>query len=113
SVSDDGILVYRGGDLGGQTHFVWCDRTGTVTSEVLSYGDYRSVTLSPDGTRAAFHKHDQIDGGGVWVKDLTRGTVSRVTLDNARHSYDEVWHPDGRQLAFVDASPSSPAPGAA
>jgi eukaryotic-like serine/threonine-protein kinase len=109
SVSDNGILVYRSGSIGARTHLQWYDRGGRPQAEALSYGDYRSVTLSPDGGRVAFHKHEPLGGGGVWVKDLTRGTISRVTLNNAMHNFDEEWHPDGRHIVFAEA-PASSAP---
>ena len=113
SVSDNGILVYRLGAQGAESHVEWYDRSGHALAEALPFGDFRSVALSRDGTRIAFHKHESINGGGVWVKDLTRGTVSRVTLNNSMHAYDETWHPDGRRIAFVESSPSVPTAGTA
>jgi dipeptidyl aminopeptidase/acylaminoacyl peptidase len=41
--------------------------------------------------------------GGIWIKDLTRGTITRVTF--GAHSFGEAWHPDGRHLAFTRGSP--------
>ncbi len=108
SISDNGILVYRGGNPGALTHLQWYDRSGRAQTEAMPDGDYRSLALSPDDSRVAFHKHEPADGGGVWVKDLTRGTISRVTLNNALHSYDEDWHPDGRHIAFTQAPLSAP-----
>ena len=98
TVSDSGILVYRPGNATSLSRLQWYDRAGKPQAEALPYADIRSVSLSPDGTRVAFHRHDQSDGGGVWIKDLTRGTVTRVTFNS--HSFDEVWHPDGRRIAF-------------
>ena len=99
SVSETGVLVYRGGSATGLSRLQWYDRSGKPQAEVLPFGDYRSVSLSPDGAQVAFHKHDEIDGGAVWVKDLARGTVTRVTLKG--HAFAEVWHPDGRRIAYA------------
>src|SRR5262245_42418728 len=105
TVSDTGVLVYRAGSAAQVSHLQWYDRAGKALEEALTPGDYRSLSLSPDGTRVAFHRHDISDGGGVWIKDLTRGTVTRVTFNS--HSFDEVWHPDGRHVTFSMAPPSS------
>jgi eukaryotic-like serine/threonine-protein kinase len=105
SVSDSGILVYRPGNAASVSHLQWYDRAGKPQAEALPYGDNRSLSLSPDGTRVAFHRHDQGDGGGVWIKDLARGTVTRVTFNS--HSFDEAWHPDGRHITFSMAPVAS------
>lgn len=99
TVSDTGILVYRAGNAAIISHAQWYDRTGKPQGEAVLNGDIRSLSLSPDGARIAFHRHDQSDGGGVWIKDLARGTVTRVTFKS--HSFGEVWHPDGRHIAFA------------
>jgi Tol biopolymer transport system component len=101
TVSDSGILVYRPGNATSLSHLQWYDRAGKPQAEAVTYADIRSLSLSPDSTRVAFHRHDQTDGGGVWIKDLTRGTVTRVTFDS--HSFGEVWHPDGRRITFSTA----------
>jgi Tol biopolymer transport system component len=103
TVSDTGLIVYRSGVAQTQSRIQWYDRAGKPLSEAVPTGDYRSMSLSPDGTRVAFHRHDPNDGGGIWIKDLTRGTVTRVTF--GAHSFGEVWHPDGRHIAFTRGSP--------
>ena len=103
TASDTGMILYRAGLAQTQSHLQWYDRAGKPLSEAVPTGDYRSISLSPDGTRVAFHRHDPNDGGGVWIKDLTRGTVTRVTF--GAHSFGEVWHPDGRRIAFTRGSP--------
>jgi dipeptidyl aminopeptidase/acylaminoacyl peptidase len=102
TVSDTDIILYRAGLAQTQSHLQWYDRAGRPLSEAVPIGDYRSISLSPDGTRVAFHRHDANDGGGIWIKDLTRGTVTRVTF--GAHSFGEVWHPDGRHIAFTRGS---------
>jgi eukaryotic-like serine/threonine-protein kinase len=99
TVSDTGILVFREGSATQSSHLQWYDRAGKALGEAQTYGDYRSLSLSPDATRVAFHKHESSDGGGVWIKDLARGTVTRVTFKS--HGFGETWHPDGRHITFV------------
>ena len=100
SVSDNGILVFRGGLISLLTRVEWYDRSGKPLEEVLSWGENRDIGLSPDGRRLAFHRHEETDGGGVWIKDLTRGTVSRLTFD-ASHNFGALWHPDGRRVTYL------------
>ncbi|HEX7697434.1 MAG TPA: hypothetical protein VF394_08555 [Candidatus Acidoferrum sp.] len=63
-------------------------------------GSYNNVRLSPDGRRIAT---DQTDTDGrnidIWVHELVRGTVTRLTFDP---SLDEapIWSPDGKRILF-------------
>ena len=100
SVSDTGVLVYRSGGASFPTHLQWYDREGTPLEEALPWGEIRDVALSPDGRRIVFHRHDEPDGGGIWIKDLARGTVSRLTF-NSFHNHYGFWHPDGRHVGYV------------
>ena len=54
--------------------------------------------LSPDGRRVAMRRAVQgnID---VWVRDLLRGGMTRLTFDAAAESVP-VWSPDGTRIAF-------------
>ena len=50
SVSRTGVLVFKGGELGG-ARIVSVDRTGRETAFMEEPADYRDMSLSPDGTR--------------------------------------------------------------
>lgn len=106
SVSDTGILVYRAGTQSITTHLQWFDRQGHQLDEALSWGDVRELALSPDRRRVAFHRHEEASGGGIWIKDLERGTVNRLTFDSA-HNHWAIWHPDGRHIAYVSTRDSA------
>ena len=74
---------------------LWDVRT---TDHVATFQDnrgwVRSVAFTPDGRFLA-----SCDGeGGVVVRDLTRGTVTKLAVLAARHV---AWGPDGRTLAVV------------
>jgi Tol biopolymer transport system component len=57
------------------------------------------LSLSPDGSRLAV----AIQGnpvGDIWIKNLDRGPLSRLTFDNAI-KYRPVWMPDGVSVSYV------------
>jgi Tol biopolymer transport system component len=98
SVSKNGILVYRGGELVG-SRLVWVDRTGRETPALGAPADYRDTSLSPDGARLVY---DVVDGSkaDLWVRDLARGVSSRFTFDPA-DEVDAKWSPDGRRVVYT------------
>jgi hypothetical protein len=63
---------------------VWVDRAGVESSVAIPVAPYNELALSPDGKRVALTGGQ----GGVadlWVFDLERGTMTRLTVDqNAR-----------------------------
>ena len=58
---------------------------------------YVATRLSPDGTHVALEIEDQ--DHDIWVWDLTRKTLTRVTTDPGSDQ-SPVWMPDGRRLLF-------------
>ena len=99
-VSNTGDLVYRtsGSDLeNGQ--LTWYDRRGTKVGTVGSAGVYRHFRLSPDNKRLAVHVHEEPGGGDVWVRDLERETLTKLTFDS--HNHTPMWSQDGRFVYFT------------
>ena len=102
-VSPNGMLAYLPGEddgLGGTRSLVWVDHDGEEEPTAAQAAAYNSLSLSPDGRSAAVAV---VDGGGnpdIWVSDLARGTLTRLTTDEATDAYP-LWHPDGRRVAFV------------
>jgi Tol biopolymer transport system component len=97
SLSRTGVLVYRPGGAAGR-QLQWVDRSGNVLSRIGSAGEFRNVSLSPDGRVMAVHRPD--NGGDIWLTDLERGTETRFTVDPAIDD-NPVWTPDGKRVAFV------------
>jgi dipeptidyl aminopeptidase/acylaminoacyl peptidase len=102
SVSDTGVLAYGvgTGSLGASLQLTWVNRQGKVTGTVGTPEDIRGVDLSPDGTRLATHRHAAGQRGDVWLTDLSRGTTSRFTFDEAQDNASPIWSPDAGSIAF-------------
>jgi serine/threonine-protein kinase len=96
--SANGVLVYvAGSGAGPQRTLMWVDRQGQETPIVAPPRAYVYPRLSPDGTRVALFVNDQ--ERDIWLWDLARRTLTRVTFDPAVDIYNE-WTPDGGRLVF-------------
>ena len=60
---------------------------------------YASLSLSPDGTRIAA-QIDLTDAADVWVVDVARGALTRLTTDTG-YDGSPLWSPDGRTVVFA------------
>ena len=97
AIAADGTLIYvpGGAATAAQNSLVWVDRQGRETPLPAPPRSYVYPRLSPDGDRLALHIGDkELD---VWLWDLLRPTLTRVTSDPGLDTYP-VWTPDGRQL---------------
>ncbi|HEY6571754.1 MAG TPA: hypothetical protein VI198_00420, partial [Candidatus Eisenbacteria bacterium] len=104
SASDDGSLLFTGGASQAAKHeLVWLDRSGKVI-ETLGQGHpgLSSPAVSPDGRRVAY---DAAENGNrdIWVRDLVRGTETRLTFD-AKPEISPAWFPSGTRLVFIERS---------
>ena len=100
-VSTNGVLAYVASGAAGfaaTRSFVWVDRQGREEPLMTPLRPYTYPRLSPDGTRIAV---DIVWEGNrdIWVWDLSRGTLTRVTSDP---TFDRVpvWSTDGQRLIF-------------
>ena len=99
AVSGAGLVAYRAGGYAAR-QFAWFDRTGKavgVAGEPDPNGqDFPE--LAPDDRRVAMRR--TVNGNGdVWLLDLVRGGMTRVTFDADLDS-NPVWSPDGMRIAF-------------
>jgi serine/threonine protein kinase len=93
SFSNQDTLAFRVPSANRSETLNWHDRNGTLESTIGGPGDLTVPRLSPDGRRLAL-----ATGGAIWVRDLSRGTVSRLTSGPA--DCCAVWSPDGTRIAF-------------
>jgi len=116
-VSADGTLVYLAEEEAAslEEQLVWVDRGGGIEalpapSDHAGAGSVGSIgimgpRLSPDGDRGVFWSTGPTAepgsigsyAGGVWLYDLTRGTLSPFTSDSLQYFWS-IWTPDGQQV---------------
>jgi Tol biopolymer transport system component len=103
SVSDNGVLAYRTGGVGGvpTIELVWFDRTGKRIGSAGEPGLYLRPALSLDGKRLAVERRDPQTGtDDIWLVDLARSTLLRFTFGPFNQTHP-VWSPDGNQIVFA------------
>ena len=74
------------------------DRQGREEPLLFPPNDYRFPDLSPDGTRVAVVIGDP-DNTDVWIGEVARGNLSRLTIDPASDQMP-LWTPDGERVVF-------------
>ncbi len=98
-IARDGTLVYVPGEAEASPRtLVWVDRQGREQEIAAPARPYVTARLSPDGTRVALEIQDQEND--IWVWELARATLTRVTTDPGLDQAP-VWMPDGRRLVFT------------
>jgi hypothetical protein len=107
SASQTGVLVYRSGPpllapaAVGLVHgeMTLFDRQGKVLLKIGEPAEYLTVSLSSDGTRAAFDRVETPQRGDIWLYEFERGLTTRFTFDPALN-FGSAWSPDSHMIAF-------------
>ena len=106
-VAADGTLAYvdAPGAASAARTLVWVDRQGGEEPLGAPPRPYFHPRVSPDGARVAVAIEDQEND--IWVWDLTRRTLDRLTFGPAA-DFAPVWTPDGHRLVFFSQREGEP-----
>jgi len=99
AASDNGVLAYRGGGGATFSRLVWVNRNGTEQALAAPPRAYIFPRLSPDGRRLAASIVEQGQAANIWLYDLSREALTRLTFEGNRNR-SPVWTPDGKRIAF-------------
>ncbi len=99
SVARNGALVYRAGGTA-LPQPTWLDPTGRALGTAGDSAVYTGLAVSPDGERLAVGIADPMGNQDIWVRDLVRGSVTRLTFD-PRQDTAPVWSPDSKRIAYA------------
>jgi serine/threonine-protein kinase len=95
--ADNGSLVYVPGDAALHDRLHWLDIDGRL-EPMAGAAVASSADLTPDLQYVAIGV-DGDAGSDLWVGDLRRGAVSRLSTDG--QSTSPAWRPDGLEIAFA------------
>lgn len=104
-ISDSGTLVYLreiNPDMQASRSLVWVDRNGTEEPLYDSPNTFWHPRISPDGTQVALCSLQGEDGADTYIRNLARGTLTRLTFDPAEDDFP-LWTPDGTQIVYYSA----------
>lgn len=113
--SNEGALAFiPGSEFQTERAFVWFNRQGKEERAGMPDRAYAiggsALRVSPDGARVAVvvlaaqtalirSANQQRPGGGdIWVGDITRGTMTRLTFTG--QAFSPIWMPDGRRVCY-------------
>jgi len=100
STSENGVAVVASGRSATGNFEIWArSRAGQAIQPAVLESPVAApwAKLSPDGRSLAFVRGPKAD---VWVRDLARGMVSRVSTNDRLASRLPVWMPDGRRPVY-------------
>jgi serine/threonine-protein kinase len=100
--SQTGTLVYRREAPSSQlSTLVWVDRQGAITPLLDTPREYGLLALAPDGKRLAVGIfEDKENPSDVWVYDIERESLTRLTSDDGWDK-NPVWTPDGLRVTYT------------
>jgi Tol biopolymer transport system component/tRNA A-37 threonylcarbamoyl transferase component Bud32 len=95
-LSRAGTLVYS--DVpSDQLQLVWCDRAGKTLASIGQSRLYTFPALSPDDRKLAVHVRE--GGLDIWICELDRVVMSRLTFDSTSSRY-ATWSPSGGEITY-------------
>jgi Tol biopolymer transport system component len=100
SVSRNGRILAVKPDYASTARLVQVNFHGDTTSELAGPGRIWYPALSHDGSRLAFMIDKSNGDADIWVMDLARSVMVRVT-SSLTHDSVPIWSPDDRSLVFA------------
>ena len=108
-ISSSGTLLYRNGRQVEQKWLaLWMDKTGQTKPLIANPAAYGAPRFSPDGKRLAFSIRNSNGGGDLYLFDLERENLSRLT-STGKETYSisyPVWTPDGKHIVIRHPAPT-------
>jgi Tol biopolymer transport system component len=96
SVSRNGTLVYLEEDLP-RRKLLWVNRLGREYPLPVADAAYEQAEVSPDGTKLAIARQDELSKWSTWIYDLRSGAWTRVfDMDVPRPR--SIWSPDSKSI---------------
>ena len=108
-VAQNGVLLHRRGRPAPDrtSPILWMDRTGQTRTLVSEGHAYRSMCFSPDGNRLALSMSSDDGSADMFVYDLAREVLSRLTtVGKGKSAIFPVWTPDGQHIISAYPGPS-------
>jgi Tol biopolymer transport system component len=105
AISQNGVLVYRGGVFRADRQLNWRDRNGKVLSAVGTPGPFISLSLSPNGKSVVLVVGPAGGRLDVWAMNLASGVLTPMTHDGKQSiNSTPAWSPDSERLAVSPAT---------
>jgi len=99
AVSQTGTVAYLSGGDTQPRSLVWVDRKGNARPVSATRREFEDLSLSTDARSIAVTL--ETAPASVWIQDVTRGTLSRLTFGADRR--DPVWTADGKRVIYGSA----------
>jgi serine/threonine protein kinase len=106
SLSATGLLVFDSGSDIAKSQLTWFDIQGKSLGTLSEPASFISISIAPDGKRAAALVLGTDTHSQLWMYDLSRGIASRFTGGTEDFS-SGTWSPDGRIVAYTTGGGSS------
>jgi Tol biopolymer transport system component len=100
TVSESGVLAYRGSLFSGLRQMAWYDRKGRRLSTVGEPAVYRGMALSPDEKNVAVSRSDAMGSFNIWAIELASGIPKRLTFDSPGTDTSPIWSPDSQRIIY-------------